>query len=61
VDKNPELEVGLEAGMIVVYYYCSCTYISWYIVLQKRLVCYCETIVAGTQRGDYSRISSVQL
>ena len=36
-------------------------YISWYIVLQKRLVCDCETIVARNQRGDYSRVRSVQL
>ena len=41
--------------------WCSCVYIYWYIVLQKRLVCDCETIVARTQRGDYSRIRSVQL
>ena len=36
-------------------------YFCWYIVLQKRLVRDCETIVARTQRGDYSRIRSVQL
>ena len=37
--------------------WCSCAYICWYVVLQKRLVCYCKTIVARTQRGDYSRIN----
>ena len=26
-------------------------YLSWYIVLQKRLVRYCETIVARNERG----------
>ena len=41
--------------------WCSCNYISWYIVLQKRLVRDCETIVARDERGDYSRVSSVQL
>ena len=41
--------------------WCSFAYIFWYIVLQKRLVRDCETIVARNQRGDYSRIRSVQL
>ena len=36
--------------------WCSFSYISWYIVLQKRLVRDCETIVARNQRGDYSRV-----
>ena len=43
---------------------CICCYLDYicrYIVLQKRLVCDCETIVARDERGDYSRISSVQL
>ena len=41
--------------------WCSFAHISWYIVLQKRLVCDCKTIVARTQCGDDSRIRSVQL
>ena len=36
-----------------------CAYISWYIVLQKRLVRDCETIVARDERGDYYRVGSV--
>ena len=45
-------------------YYCIWCYLflfCWYVVLQKRLVRDCETIVARTQRGDDSRIRSVQL
>ena len=39
----------------------SFAYICWCIVLQKRLVGDCKTIGTRTQRGDYSRVSSVQL
>ena len=35
--------------------------IYWYIVLQKLLVRYCETLVARNQGGDNFRICSVQL
>ena len=46
------------AETIYCYYciWCSFAYISWYIVLQKRLVRDCETIVARNQRGDNSRV-----
>ena len=50
-----------EQNIAFIVFCCSLGYFCWYIVLQKRLVCYCETIVARTQRGDDSRISSVQL
>ena len=40
---------------------CSCVSIFWYVVLQKRLVRDCKTIVARDQRGDYVRIIPMQL
>ena len=41
--------------------WCSLSYTSWYVVLQKCLICDWATIAARNQRGDDSRIGSVQL
>ena len=51
------------AGQFIatIVFFALTAYISWYIVLQKRLVRDCKTIVARNQRGYDSRISSVQL
>ena len=51
----------LQDNILLLLYLVLLAYICWYIVLQKRLVCYCETIVARDERGGNSRIRSVQL
>ena len=56
--------ICLVAGQLILFYrllYKLYAHICWYIVLQKRLVCHCEATVARNQRGDDSRIKSVQL
>ena len=53
--------LGCKTDIVAIVFGAIATYIFWYIVLQKRLVRDCETIVARDERGDYSRISSVQL